>query len=123
MPFLFVFLLPLFHNLMISPQPHNNILISDDTSSDAMNIEPTYRQEYAPVSSASPQCSGRVTPKGDLLGQMIPPILKNKTGLGNIPPETLRENLQPIVRALEKLDAEQLLGLQRSSRGPQVRDG
>lgn len=97
--------------------------ISDDTC-DAMNIEPTYMQEhqYAPVSSP-PQCTDRATPKGDFLGQMIPPLLKNVGGLGNIPPETLRENLQPIVRALQKLDAELLLGLERSARGPQVREG
>ena len=88
-----------------------------------MNIEPSYAQEYTPVTAQSPQCSDRSISKGDVLGQMIPPLLKRKGGLSEISQETLRENLQPIVQALQKLDAEMLLGLQRSSRGPQLRQG
>lgn len=88
-----------------------------------MNVEPTYAQEYTPVSASSPQYPGRARPKVDLLGDIIPPLLKRKGGLSDIPQETLRENLQPIVRALQKLDAEILLGLEPSARGPRVREG
>lgn len=89
-----------------------------------MNIEPTYAQEYTPLGVSSPRHLGRATPtKTDFLGDMIPPLLKRKGGLAELPQETLRENLQPIVRALKKMDAELLLGLEPAARGPKVREG
>lgn len=54
---------------------------------------------------------------------MIPPILRSKGGLADVPQDTLRENLRPIVQALRKLDAKQLLSLQPSHVGPQLCEG
>ena len=93
---------------------------SDDSHSDSMNLDV---QEYTPIAMQSPPCVGRAMPKAGLLGEMIPSLLLNRGGLGMMPSEMLRENLQPIVEALKKLDAEVLLGLDRTAKGPRVREG
>jgi hypothetical protein len=83
----------------------------------AMNIE-RHTQEFIPVSPSLDnqrvQC--------DAWSQILPPLLKSG-GLANIPHTTLRENLKPVLSALERLDAELLLDLQPSERGPRVRQG
>ncbi len=84
-----------------------------------MNKEKTHTQEHAPVSS-SHQFIGRHEKRHDLLGQMLPPLLKSQGGLAIIPQATLRQNLQPVLNALERLDAERLLDLQPAARGPHV---
>jgi hypothetical protein len=83
-----------------------------------MNIE-THRQELASVDTSHQHPSGR----HDALGQMLPPILRGQGGLANIPQATLRQNLQPVLDALGKLDAELLLDLTLTEHGPRLRDG
>jgi hypothetical protein len=85
----------------------------------AMNIE-QHTQDFLPVQSLLEQ--QRVAVHSDAWSQILSPILKNG-GLANIPHETLRENLRPVVSALERLDAELLLDLQPAERGPRLRDG
>jgi len=61
-----------------------------------------------------------------MLGKFLPPLLTQaKGGLSAIPQSTLHDNLQPVITALEKLDAELLLDLERTTdgQGPKVRDG
>jgi hypothetical protein len=82
-----------------------------------MNIE-THRNEVAPVDPSHQHPSGRHDP----LGEMLPPMLRGKGGLANIPPATLRQNLQPVLNALGKLDAEKLLDLELTEHGPRLRD-
>lgn len=43
--------------------------------------------------------------------------------LADIPLATLYQNLQPIMDALERIDAEKLLDLQLSDHGPILREG
>jgi hypothetical protein len=83
-----------------------------------MNIE-THRHELAPVDPSHQHPSGR----NDPLGQMLPPMLRGKGGLANIPQAILRQNLQPVLNALGKLDAELLLDLELTEHGPRLRDG
>jgi hypothetical protein len=61
--------------------------------------------------------------KSDFLGRLIPPLHHGRKSLSDIPQEKLRENLFPIILALQKLDAELLLGLERTDRGPRVQGG
>jgi hypothetical protein len=58
-----------------------------------------------------------------LMGQILPPLFKTHGSLANIPQATLRQNLQPVFRALGKLNAELLLDLHPAERGPRVREG
>ena len=64
-----------------------------------------------------------------MLAKFLPPLLtqNNKAGggLSAIPQATLYDNLQPVIAALEKLDAERLLDLELTgeNQGPRVREG
>jgi hypothetical protein len=59
-----------------------------------------------------------------LIGNHLLPLLKQaKGGLSNISQSTLQDNLQPVVHALMQLDAELLLDLERTARGPRLREG
>jgi hypothetical protein len=61
-----------------------------------------------------------------MLAKFLPPLLTQANGgLSAIPQPTLHDNLQPVISALEKLDAELLLDLERTgeNQGPKVRDG
>jgi hypothetical protein len=62
-----------------------------------------------------------------MFGKFLPPLLtqRSEKGLAAIPQTTLCDNLTPVIKALEKLDAELLLDLHRcpEGQGPKVRDG
>jgi hypothetical protein len=61
---------------------------------------------------------------GPLIGNFLIPILKEANGvLSSIPQSTLHDSLQPVVNALKKLDAELLLDLEITDRGPRVMEG
>lgn len=58
------------------------------------------------------------------IGNFLVPILKQANGvLSSVPQTTLHIVLQPVVNALKKLDAELLLDLEITDRGPRVMDG
>jgi hypothetical protein len=56
------------------------------------------------------------------LGKVLEPVLKTYKGLSSISQESLRKNLQPIMNALKRLDAELLLDLKPvgPGQGPRV---
>eukprot|EP00934_Nitzschia_sp_Nitz4_P007261 Nitzschia sp. Nitz4//scaffold19_size178191//114740//116048//NITZ4_001992-RA/size178191-processed-gene-0.26-mRNA-1//1//CDS//3329540726//7251//frame0 len=103
-------------------QTQNRITSTTTDSLDEMEYEkPTHAQKYsASVSSMPLQYDAQGS---SLLSQMIPSMLATKGGLSAVPQETLEENLKPIVQALEKLDAAQLLSLEPSRQGPRVCEG
>lgn len=79
----------------------------------------------------SPPTSKRASPLPPLT-DFLPPLLKQASkggfGLSKIPQKTLHDNLQPVIRALEHLDAEALLDLATIKSnapgcGPKVRNG
>eukprot|EP00339_Tiarina_fusa_P027274 CAMPEP_0116997174 /NCGR_PEP_ID=MMETSP0472-20121206/708_1 /TAXON_ID=693140 ORGANISM="Tiarina fusus, Strain LIS" /NCGR_SAMPLE_ID=MMETSP0472 /ASSEMBLY_ACC=CAM_ASM_000603 /LENGTH=321 /DNA_ID=CAMNT_0004695987 /DNA_START=132 /DNA_END=1097 /DNA_ORIENTATION=+ len=84
----------------------------------AMNLE-RHTKEFIPV---SPSLDHQQPVHCDAWAQILSPLVKNG-GLANIPQTTLRQNLQPVVSALERLDAELLLDLQPAESGPRVREG
>ena len=88
--------------------------------SNNMNIERHIIQELAPVDHHSHQ---QLHERQDAFANLLPPLLKAQGGLTGIPHDTLRQNLQPVINALEKMDAELLLDLQPSEQGPIIRDG
>ena len=99
---------------------------SETHSSDsAMNID--FPGDYSHLSTSSAQYSSndRVTISAgpDHMSQIFPSSWQGIDSLSDVPQYKLREYLHPILQALEKLDAEHLLGLQRTSHGPQVREG
>lgn len=112
------FLFRVKHFLILRCSVSVTIKPANDNNSYTMDIE-THRHELAPFDTSHEHISGR----HDLIGQMLPPILKCQGGLRNIPHDTLRQNLQPVIRALEKLDSELLLGLQPAEYGPRLREG
>ena len=89
-----------------------------------MNID--VAQEYNQVPALAPRYEQRspLYSKPDFMGQLIAPLLHGRESLSNIPQQRLRENLNPIILALQKLDAELLLGLTRTTgQGPRVQTG
>lgn len=88
-----------------------------------MNLQ-HHVQDYSPVSSSlDQQQDEHALRHGDGWSHILPPLLKCSGGLANIPQSTLRENLKPVVTALERLDAELLLHLQSAEQGARVREG
>ncbi|KAG7354108.1 cysteine oxidase/2-aminoethanethiol dioxygenase domain containing protein [Nitzschia inconspicua] len=128
-----------------------------------MNVEPpspshhdhplsTAHKQLAPVSnnsdfkksvivqvspSENDDMSERAVSAAPMLGAFLPPLLeeakKSGRGLSSIPQLTLKENLQMVISALERLDAAALLDLEilpetatqcsQGPPGPRVRDG
>ena len=90
-----------------------------------MNID--VAQEYNQSTAVHPPRYEQLSPlasKPDFMGRLIAPLLYDRDSLSNIPQQKLRENLNPIILALQKLDAELLLGLKRTSGpGPRVQTG
>jgi ABC-type uncharacterized transport system ATPase component len=76
-----------------------------------MNLE-RHTQEAVPISMLSF--------KRDAIGAILPPLIKGGGGLASGPQAALRQNLQPIMSALEGLNAELLLDLHTASQGPRV---
>jgi hypothetical protein len=97
--------------------------ISEDLLAENMNIDLVQEYSRGPVSA--PEYQQRVSPlsKSDFVGRLIPQLQHGRGPLSSIPQETLRENLYPIILALQRLDAELLLGLERTARGPRVQAG
>ena len=88
-----------------------------------MNVD--LMENHTHMSATLPQHDERVSPtsKYNFLSWLIPPLLQGRQGLSNIPNEKLRESLYPIILALQKLDANLLLGLEKAAHGPRVQDG
>ena len=79
-----------------------------------MNIE-SHTQEAAPMTMLSYST--------DAIGAILPPLIKGDGGLATVPQAALRQNLQPVMSALEGLNAELLLDLHTTSQGPRVSEG
>jgi hypothetical protein len=79
-----------------------------------MNLERNI-QEVAPMTILSYS--------RDTIGAMLPPLIKGGGGLASVPQAALRQNLQPVMTALEGLNAELLLDLHSTSQGPRVAEG
>jgi len=89
-----------------------------------MNVDLVQGQSRSTCTVAGPQSSLPMVShysNSDFLSRLISPLQHGKENLANIPQQKLKENLKPIVMALEKLDAELLLGLERTAQGPRVR--
>jgi hypothetical protein len=79
-----------------------------------MNLE-RHTQEIAPMTMLSYS--------RDSIGTILPPLIKGEGGLATVPQAALRKNLQPVMSALEGLNAELLLDLHTTSQGPRVAEG
>lgn len=103
---------PTTYPLLDVPKPI--IRSAEDFDEDAMNVE-KHTQSVAPMQVAFNE---------DMISRMIPPLLtKGQHGLSSLSQKTLQQNLEPIMNALQRLDAELLLDLQPTKEGPQVHAG
>jgi hypothetical protein len=78
-----------------------------------MNLE-RHSQEAAPMTMSYSR---------DAIGAILPPLIKGGGGLASVPQAELRENLQPVMSALEGLNSELLLDLHTTSQGPRIAEG
>ncbi len=80
--------------------------------------------DFPEMSKVHTRQGGDAVGNAPLIGNILAPILKQANGvLSSVPQSTLHESLQPVVNALKKLDAELLLDLEITDRGPTVREG
>mmetsp|Transcript_43348 Transcript_43348/g.104763 ORF Transcript_43348/g.104763 Transcript_43348/m.104763 type:complete len:228 (+) Transcript_43348:62-745(+) len=87
---------------------------NDRTQTNSMNVE--YHQQHTAIDPSHDDSS---------LGRILQPALQSFSGgLSSISRETLQKNLQPIMNALERLDAQLLLDLKsvKVGEGPRLND-
>jgi hypothetical protein len=78
-----------------------------------MNLE-SHTQEAAPMTMSYSK---------EALGAMLSPLIKGDGGLASVSKAALRQNLQPVMSALEGLNADLLLDLHTTTQGPRVAEG
>ncbi|CAJ1930741.1 unnamed protein product [Cylindrotheca closterium] len=86
---------------------------NDRRQSNSMNVE--YHQHHTAIEHPRDHSN---------LGRILQPALESFSGLSTISRDTLQKNLQPIMNALERLDAQLLLDLKsvKVGEGPRLND-
>jgi hypothetical protein len=92
----------------------SSLIQINNSRPETMNIDNHSQQEVAPVSDVFSR---------EALALMLPPIIRNQISLSTVPQTTLNQSLQPIINALESLNAELLLDLESAEHGPRVAEG
>ena len=95
-----------------SLQPFLQLIFCCRRQSNTMNVE--YHQHHTAIEHSHDSSLGRI----------LQPALQSLSGLSSISRDALQKNLQPIMKALERLDAQLLLDLKsvKVGEGPRLND-